>query len=242
MFPSLSRSIIEMERDWFKPFRRRLRPHSRVRYGDIDVYYKRFLDGGGTGFGQDFVRLFGSRRMPRQARLFEWCAGPGFIGFSLLAHGFCDTLCLADINPAAVRTARMTVRRNRLTDRVAGYRSDNLEDIPPAERWNVIVSNPPHFDEAAVESEIKLYDGAWQLHRDFFDDVPRFLAPNGVIVLQENNQGATAETFRPMAEAAGLRVVLVENCRGALTAEPNYFYVGLMRAGDAAPDWVSQPS
>src|SRR5262249_25734783 len=101
------------------------------------------------------------------------------------------------------------------------------------------VSNPPHFDEAAVRSEIRLYDGGWQLHRDFFRDAPRFLAPNGVIVLQENNQGATAETFRPMAAAAGLRVVLVENCRGVLTPQPNSFYVGLTRAGDAAPDWVS---
>jgi methylase of polypeptide subunit release factors len=130
------------------------------------------------------------------------------------------------------------VRRNRLADRVAVYRSDNLADIPPAERWNVIVSNPPHFDDAVFKDEIRLYDRDWQLHREFFRDAPRFLAPDGVIVLQENNQGATAETFRSMAEAAGLRIVLVENCRGALTPQPNYFYVGLMRAGDAAPAWV----
>ena len=183
--------------------RRWLRPHNRVRYGDIDVYYKRFLDGGGREFGQDFLRLFRSRRMPAQARLFEWCAGPGFIGFSLLAHGFCDTLCLADVNPAAVRAARMTVHRNRLADRIAIYRSDNLKDIPAAERWNVIVSNPPHFDDLDFKDENKLYDRDWRLHRDFFRDSPRFLAPNGVIVLQENNQGSTAETFHRMAEAAG---------------------------------------
>ena len=239
MFPSLSQSIRDMEQALFRPLRRWLRPHSRVRYGDIDVYYKRFLDGGGSGFGQDFLRLFRSRRMSTQARLFEWCAGPGFIGFSLLAHGFCDTLCLADINPAAVRAARMTIRRNRLVDRVAIYRSDNLKDIPAAERWNVIVSNPPHFEDAVFKNEIKLYDRDWHLHRDFFREVPRFLAPNGVIVLQENNQGSTAETFRPMAEAAGLRIVFVEKCSGVLTPQPNYFYVGIMRAGDAAPEWVS---
>jgi predicted RNA methylase len=238
MFLSLSQSIRQMEQTWLRPLGRRLRPHRRVRYGDIDVYYKRFLDGGGTDFGQDFLRLFRSRRMPTQARLFEWCAGPGFIGFSLLAHGFCETLCLADVNPAAVRAARMTVRRNRLAGRVAVYRSDNLQDIPPTERWNVIVSNPPHFDDAVFKHEIRLYDRDWRLHRDFFRDAPRFLAPDGVIVLQENNQGSTAETFRPMAEAAGLRVVLIDNCRGALTPEPNYFYVGLMRAGDPPPAWV----
>ena len=30
-----------------KPLFRPLLPYSRVRYGDIDVHYKRFLDGGG---------------------------------------------------------------------------------------------------------------------------------------------------------------------------------------------------
>jgi len=238
MLVSFSQSIRELERASFRPLRRWLRPYSRVRYGDIDVYYKRFLDGGGTDFGQDFIRLFGARRVPRQSRLFEWCAGPGFIGFSLLAHGFCETLCLADINPAAVRAARLTVRRNRLANQVTVYRSDSLRDIPATECWNVIVSNPPHFDDAAFKNEIRAYDRDWHLHRDFFRDAPRFLAPGGVIVLQENNQGSTAETFRPMAAAAGLRVVFVENCRGTLTSQPNYFYVGIIRAGDAAPLWT----
>src|SRR5262249_16847582 len=110
-----------------------------------------------------------------------------------------------------------------------------------AERWNVIVSNPPHFDDAVFKNEITHYDRDWHLHRDFFRDAPRFLAPNSVIVLQENNQGSTAETFRPMAEAAGLRVRVVENCRGVLTPQPNYFYVGITRAGNAAPGWASEP-
>ncbi len=227
------------ELGWLRRTLRQLRPHSRLRYGDIEVCYKRFLDGGGSAFGQDFIRFFRARGLPRQQRLFEWCAGPGFIGFSLLAHGFCEALCLADINPAAVRAARATVRRNRLADRVSVYRSDNLKDIPPQERWNLIVSNPPHFDDEVFAAEIRAHDRDWHLHRDFFRDVSRFLAPNGVIVLQENNQGSTAETFRPMIEAAGFKVVLVEGCRGSLTHEPHYYYVGAMRAGDVPPPWVS---
>ena len=185
-----------------KPLFRPLLRYSRVRYGDIDVHYKRFLDGGGRGFGQDFVPLFRARGMPRQSRIFEWCAGPAFIGFSLLAHGFCSTLCVADVNPAAVRAARTTVRRNRLADRVSVYRSDNLKDIPPGERWDVVVANPPHFDDDAFHGDIRAYDKDWHLHRDFFRDVARFLAPSGVIVLQENNQGSTAETFRAMIARA----------------------------------------
>ena len=38
-------------------------------------------------------------------RLFEWCAGPGFIGFALLADGLTGTLVLADVNPLAMQVA-----------------------------------------------------------------------------------------------------------------------------------------
>jgi methylase of polypeptide subunit release factors len=132
----------------------------------------------------------------------------------------------------------MTVRRNRLGDRASVYLSDNLRQIPPHERWNLVVSNPPHFDDDVFADEIRLYDRGWRLHRDFFADVSRFLAPGGVIVLQENNQGSTTETFRPMIETAGFRIVLAEGCRGRVTEQPNYYYIGAMRAGDDSPSWI----
>ncbi len=75
----------------------------------------------------------------------ELCSGPGFIGFSLLAHGLRDSLVLTDINPAAVAAAQETVRRNRLEGRVSVYLSDGLDGVPADERWDLVVSNPPHF-------------------------------------------------------------------------------------------------
>src|SRR6266705_172000 len=84
-----------------------------VRYGSIDVYYLSRLDGGGLTFGQEFVSVV-RERFGRVDRVFEFCSGPGFIGFSLLAHGLCRSLCLSDINPEAVLAGRDTVRRNRL--------------------------------------------------------------------------------------------------------------------------------
>lgn len=65
-------------------------------YGSIDVYFKQNLRGGGDIFGQDYLRIV--KQLGKVNRLFEWCSGPGFIGFSLLANGMCDSLCLADIN------------------------------------------------------------------------------------------------------------------------------------------------
>jgi hypothetical protein len=85
--------------------------YKSVKYHDIETFYRPQLEGGGMGFGQTFVpivrELFG-----KVGRVHEFCAGPGFIGFSLLANGLCDSLCLSDINPDAVAAATETVRRN----------------------------------------------------------------------------------------------------------------------------------
>ena len=96
--------------------------------------------------------------------MFEWCAGPGFIGFALLGYGFCDTLCLADVNLEAVEACRRTVTQNRLAERVAVYHSDNLDGIPASEQWDLVVGNPPHFVDISP-GELRFHDEDWKLHR-----------------------------------------------------------------------------
>lgn len=228
-------------RRYLKPLARRFERWRNVRYGDIRVQYKKHLDGGGRTFGQDLIAFLELRRMPPQRRVFEWCAGPGFIGFSLLARGLAETLCLADVNPAAVEACRRTIAANDLAARVALYRSDGLADIPETERWDLVVANPPHFVDDWI-GDLWSYDDGWHLHRAFFAAVGRFLKADGVIVLQENNRGSTAETFRPMIEAAGLAVVFVAECRPQRTLYDRFYYLGIMRRGDIPPPWVAGTS
>ena len=79
------------------------------------------LHGGGLMYHtkySDLLRtLFPGRRF---RRAFEWCAGPGYIGFWLLAEGLIDHLVLADVNPMSTRLARETVAVNELQVRNAG--------------------------------------------------------------------------------------------------------------------------
>jgi SAM-dependent methyltransferase len=230
-----------LEHGHVKPWLRQLKSYRSVPLGGISVAYKPHLDGGGREFGQDFIPFLRKRGMPRQRRVFEWCAGPGFIGFSLLGHGLADTLCLADINPAAVAACRRTVRDNGLGERVTVYLSDNLAAIPPSERFDLVVSNPPHFaDQYArdfVRGDRRAHDPGWRIHRDFFSNIARFLAPGGVIVLQENNQGSRADTFRDMIADAGLVIRFVDG-EAPPVQDPTYYYVGLTRREDAAPGWA----
>lgn len=216
---------------------RQFRPYRHVSLAGIEVQYERHLDGGGATFGQGFIPFLQSRGMPKQRRAFEWCAGPGFIGFSLLAHGLCDTLCLADINPEAVEACRRTLALNALGDKVTVHLSDNLNSIPKGERWDLVVSNPPHFVDQYV-GNIRAHDQDWRIHREFFGAIGSFLSPNGVVVLQENNAGSTADTFRDMIEQVGLKIVFVQGAEPRRTAVSRFFYLGVMRSGDTPPHWA----
>lgn len=227
----------QLEHRYVTPVLRGLQRWRYVTYGDIRVHYKRHLDGGGSAFGQDYIPFLRDRGMPRQARVFEWCAGPAFIGFSLLGFGLCDSLCIADISPEAVSACRRTIADNRLTDRVSVYRSDNLDAIPDTERWDLVVGNPPHFDWMQT-GEIRFGDNSWRIHRRFFETVGRFLKPGGVILIQENNHGSTVDTFRTMIEQAGLSIVLVHNCEPRITPYARYYYLGIMRNGETPPQWL----
>jgi methylase of polypeptide subunit release factors len=202
--------------------------YTTVNLGGIDVSFTEELDGGGARYGQDYIG-FVTRELGHRPRAFEWCAGPGFIGFSLLGHGLIDTLCLADVNPAAVDACNETIRNNGLDGRVAVYLSDGLDTIPAAERWDLVVGNPPHSGSDEVRSEIKrptvIYqDVGWKLHERFYDSVGEHLAPGAQIVIQENRRFSAVDTFRPMLERNHLRLVDAPLCK---TPQGNtlHFYI-----------------
>jgi len=161
----------------------------------------------------------------------------GFIAFSLLAHGFCETLCLADINPLAVQACKRTVADNNLSDRVSVYQSENLKDIPPTERWDLVVSNPPHFLTAAP-GDIRSLDTDWRIHREFFGSVARFLNPGAVIVLQESTRGSMPDTFRNLVDQAGLSIVFSHGSGNKLTRYEGHYFLGIMKKGDVVPPWA----
>jgi predicted RNA methylase len=226
-----------VENELVRPLARWARPSRRVNLGGIDIRYRSELDGGGRDFGQEFIPFLKSRGMPKQKRVFEWCCGPAFIGFSMLGNGLCETLCLSDINPAAVASCRNTVRTNNLGDRVSVYHSDNLKNIPPAERWNLVVSNPPHFVDQ-YEGDIRAHDPDWQIHKTFFATVGDHLAEDGVIVLQENNRGSTVETFRSMIDRSGLDILFTHADYPTLTKESSFYFIGIGRQERRQPNWT----
>lgn len=195
-----------------------------TRYGDIEVAWLPELDGGGSWFGQDYVpvveRLFG-----KVGRVYEFCAGPAFIGFSLLGHGLCESLCLSDVNPRAVEAARATVRRNGLEGKVDVYLSDGIESIPDAERWDLAVGNPPHFEGVrAAPGDLLTNDPGWGIHEAFFLHVGARLNPRGSVLLQENYEGSEESDFIPLVERGGLDYLGSWMYRGGAEQTGDRFY------------------
>lgn len=196
---------------------------SYMEFNGIRVYYTKELDGGGASFGQDYIDFI-REHFPPQQRIFEWCSGPGFIGFSLLAHGLCNTLCLADINPLAIEACKKTIRKNRLEGKVTVYLSDNLKNIPSSERWNLVVANPPHHKCKCVKKispEIIYLDKNWALHRQFYKDVGQFLDQDGSLVIQEGTLRSDVESFREMIESNGFSIIDTPICK----LDSRYYYI-----------------
>ncbi len=170
------------------------------RFGYV-VFDRSDLDGGGSSFGQDYIRVLTEIGLEGSGRLFEFCAGPGYIGYSLLARGFCKRLTLADVNPVAVQAAKKTADFNNIAHQVTVYLSNGLDQIPDTEKWDLVVGNPPHFLD--WNKELRCEDPEWQLHKAFYSQVRRFLNPGARVMLQENTLGSSAEIFAPMIRAGG---------------------------------------
>lgn len=188
----------------------------------VDVAWK--LNGGGSGFGMDLVRVV-FNRFGRGSfkRCMEFCSGAGFIGFSLLGLGVCDTLVLADVNPDNLASVNETIKRNGLEGRVSAYLSDGFTSIPDSERgaWDLVVSNPPHFPSLAsagmstgdVGPQTRgLVDLDWVLHRRFYAAVHNFLTPGGGhVIFQENKGGSRPGDLVHMLLGTPLELVDVDS-------------------------------
>jgi len=173
----------------------------------IQVHYDSWMDGGGTWFGQEYVDIIQQRYPARTFdRCYEWCSGPGYIGFSILGAKLAQGLTLSDRYESAINDAvSATVRHNQLQDRVSAYVGSSLCVLPEHEQFDLVVANPPHYLECPGDDNYQriAVDVNWQAHQDFFQYIGRHLTDNGVILLQENQAGSLngAEDFRPFIES-----------------------------------------
>ena len=177
-----------------------------INYKNIKVSYSWRLNGGGIILAYEFVRII-SKKISKVDHVFEYCAGPGFIGFALLANNLCDRLTLADVNPKAIEAIKETIKNNNLQDKVTVYQSDCLDSIPKNEQWDLVVSNPPWYLCSEVGKNLIVYDPESRVHEKFYRNINKFLKPNGSILFIEGGEYTNVICFKDMIENNGLRII-----------------------------------
>lgn len=189
--------------------------------GGIFVKYPRKLDGGGLNYKDDLLEVVRSTGKYSYNRAFEWCSGFGVLGYELLGMGFCNQIVFSDMYKDAIDNCFDTANANNLTKYVTGYHSDKLSGIPENEKWDLVVSNPPHcidatefklqmngvgkFNEKVMENATRLcVDQDFKIHDEFFKNIGKHLTHDADIYLIENDY---LESIIHMASLYGLRLI-----------------------------------
>lgn len=130
----------------------------------------------------------------------DMCTGSGCLAIlaaQAFPHAHVDAV---DVSVDALEVARRNVDDYGLRGRLTLHQSDLFDDLPPA-AYDVIVCNPPYVNSASMqalpqeyrrEPELALAGGAdgMDLVRRILASAPRYLAPNGILVLEIGHEHA----------------------------------------------------
>lgn len=168
--------------------------------GDWTLWHLAFppLDGGGSAHAGAFCRFLKERFPGRRfSTAFEWCSGPGMIGFTALYEGLCEELVLADINPRIRPGLERTIEENGLGNRVRFYISDNLKAVPDKEQFDLILGNPPWAYRVVegLPNPLIPNDPGWKIHRAFFAQIGAHIGPESVLCISTFEPEKTHVTF-----------------------------------------------
>lgn len=173
---------------------------------DLKVFYEKRFDGGGTTFGFNAItKPIISDYIQEFSDVLEMCSGPGFIGYTLLKKKKANRLVLSDINIDLYPSIQETNESNKLQN-VEFILSDCFDAISEENKFDVIVSNPPHFKTLrpdgyrSREEKLISLDFDMEFHKKLFDSAHKFLNPNGKIILIENCDGVTEEDIRVLSK------------------------------------------
>jgi release factor glutamine methyltransferase len=122
--------------------------------------------------------------------------GSGCLPIAIAAHAKRSRAVAVDISQEALAVAKRNIEANGLGDRIVVREADFLAGLQPAERFDVIVSNPPYIPTAEVEllqPEVRDHDPRLALdggadglnfHRALAQGAAQFLKADGRLFIE----------------------------------------------------------
>jgi len=147
--------------------------------GGITISYPRKLDGGGVSFL------------------------PSLIQTIKRAGKICNHITFSDCYQPAIDNCLKTAKENNVEHYVSSYHTDKIANIPYAEKWDLVISNPPHCsnlsaflqsmsdckDQGALDNATRLcVDHDLKIHQEFFDNIGNYLNHYADIFLIEESR------------------------------------------------------
>jgi ribosomal protein L3 glutamine methyltransferase len=141
------------------------------------------------------------------ASALDLCTGSGCLAI-LLAHAYPNAdVDASDISSDALAVAQRNVSDYGLADRVNLIRSDLFANLPE-KNYDLIISNPPYVTTRSMSDLPAEYrhepplalaggDDGMDSVRAILHDAPRFLSPDGVLVVEVGHNRDAAETAFP---------------------------------------------
>lgn len=172
------------------------------------VIYDTANDGGGTWMASHYYHTI-SKYNKVFNNCLEWCAGPGFIGYTLLEKQVVKKISFLEIADSPIENLKET-SASLDNKNINIYQGNELNCIPK-QQFDLIVGNPPHF-LSNVSNQIhgleqRIYmDPEWNIHKSFFQQVENYLTDDGIVLLIENSTGSDTELFEQQLEGTNLQV------------------------------------
>jgi len=167
--------------------------------GKTPIFYKEELHGGGTGW----IERMKNYDWPVVDSLMEMCCGPGFMGYYLKHKYNISKLVLIDIHEPVRDVIEKTNKQNGWEDEVEFYISDGFKNYT-GDKVEMIVANPPHLKSEEEFSKFKnvnrrIYlDNELSFHKNFLQNLDKFLVNGGTLVLLENKLAIPSDTILSM--------------------------------------------
>jgi release factor glutamine methyltransferase len=131
-------------------------------------------------------RFLGQHIMGKDVRtktLLDVGCGSGILSL-IAARGGADVTSV-DINPKAVEAALINAAANGLGGKMRVVQSNLFEMVPPGERFDIIVWNPPFYPEEPTDDASRAWKagGAYRVIEQFADSGGSYLGQGGAIIV-----------------------------------------------------------